>query len=101
MARTKLTRWEQETVINYNNEEKIATVYTSDPVVIRKLDKFVSKYPEDYKCIKTQEVAEDQESKTYEIASKKLISFRAPVHMTDEQKAEAAARLAEYKANNE
>lgn len=101
MSKTKLTRWEQETIINYNNEEKTAIVYTSDPVIQRKLDKFVKKYPNDYKCTKVQEVAEDQFSKEYWLSSKKLISFRAPVVMTEEQKAKAAARLAAYKASTE
>lgn len=97
MSVTKLSRWEQETVINYNNEEKFATVFTSDPVVQRKLDKLVNKYPDEYQCIKITPIVEDQKSKTYRISSKKLISFRSPVHMTDEQKAKATERLAKYK----
>ncbi len=100
MAVTKLSRWEQETVINFNNEEKLATVYTADPVVQRKLDKYVEKYPNEYKCIKCVEVAEDQLAKTYEVSNKKLISFRAPVHMSDEQKKNAAERLANYRKNS-
>ena len=38
-------------------------------------------------------------SKTYEF-SKKLIMFRAPVHMTDEQKAKAIERLSKYNNKN-
>lgn len=75
-----LSRWEQETVVNYNNEEKTATVYTADPVVMRKLDKLVEKYPEDYFLIK-----EEKYSKTYKF-SKKLVQYRNPVHLTEEQK---------------
>ena len=43
-----LTRYEQETIVNYNNGDKLASVYTADPIVIRRLDKLVKKYPEDY-----------------------------------------------------
>ena len=73
-----LSRWEQETVVNYNNEEKTATVYTADPVVMRKLDKLVEKYPE----------------------------YRNPVHLTEEQKeinrrnlAKANAKIEQNKIN--
>ena len=44
----QLTRIEQETIINSNNAEKMAEIYTADPVMIRKLDKLVEKYPDAY-----------------------------------------------------
>ena len=34
-----LTKYEQETIINYNNEEKTASIFTYDKSLIRKLDK--------------------------------------------------------------
>ncbi len=90
---TALTRWEQETVVNYNNEERTCSVYTADPVVMRKLDALCEKYPEQYKCIKVTDI-----SKTYEF-DKKLISFRAPKILTEEQKAECRARLERIRKN--
>ena len=51
MAKISLSRYEMETHITWNAEEKIATVYTCDPVTIRKLDKLVSICPEVYRCI--------------------------------------------------
>ena len=83
----KLTRYEQETVVIYNAEEKLAEIYTADPVVIRKLDKMVEKYPDEYKVIK-----QDSISKTYS-CRKKLISFRPPVIMSEERKQELRERL--------
>ena len=78
----QLTRLEQETIVNANAEEKMAEVYTADPVMIRKLDKMVEKYPNQYKVIK-----EDDVSKTYQFP-KKLIRFGAPVTKvyTEEEK---------------
>ena len=96
MITTPLSRWAQETVVNYNNEEKIATVYTTDPIVIRKLDKLVEKYPNDYKCVKEEHLINTQYAKSYEF-SKKLIQFRNPVHLTEEQKEKCRQHLA--KAN--
>ena len=45
----KLTRYEQETVVNYNAGEKNATIYTRDRAVMRKLDRLVINFPEIYR----------------------------------------------------
>ena len=47
----KLSRYERETIINFNAEEPTATLYTRDPTVMRKLDQLVISFPEVYKCI--------------------------------------------------
>lgn len=88
-----LSRYEQETVINYNNEESFASVYTRDPVIIRKLDKLCDKYPDAYKL-----VCEDDISKTYEF-SKKLVRFGAPVTRiyTEEEKERLREQLKNIK----
>lgn len=83
----KLTRYEQETIINANAEDKTAVVYTADPVYMRKLDALVAKHPETYKVIKENDI-----SKTYEFP-KKLLQFRQPIVLTEEQKAIRAERL--------
>lgn len=41
-----LTKYEQETIINYNNEEKTASIFTYDKSLIRKLDKRLPEYPD-------------------------------------------------------
>ena len=65
MAIPSLTRYEQETIINYNNGDKMISLYTADPVVMKKLDKLVEKYPDAYKLVK-----QDSVSKTYEFSKK-------------------------------
>ena len=82
-----LLRCEQETIVNTDADTKMASVYTADPVYMRKLDKLVEKYPDTYKVVK-----EDELSKTYEFP-KKLLSFRPPRILTEEQRAECRARL--------
>lgn len=89
----KLTRYEQETVVNSNAEEDLATVYTADPVYIRKLDALVKKFPNIYKVIRETEI-----SKTYEFP-KKLLQFRSPKILTEEQKAACRARLEAVRKN--
>ena len=46
-----LSKYEQETVINFNAGEQIATVYTRDKAVMRKFDALVIAFPEVYKLV--------------------------------------------------
>ncbi len=67
-----LSNYEKETTISFNEEEKIAQVYTCKKSLQNKLDAFCISFPEDYWIINS-----DLDSKTYQI-NKKLISFRSP-----------------------
>ena len=75
----KLSRYEQETIVNYNAGEQTATVYTRDKAVMRKLDTFVADFPDTYKLIEQDEV-----SKTYSFP-KSYISYRKPRAVSTEQ----------------
>ena len=83
----KLSRYEQETTINYNAGEQTATVYTRDKVVIRKLDTLVANYPDTYKLIKQDEI-----SKTYSFP-KSYIGYSKPRKLTEEQRKQAQERM--------
>lgn len=72
MSKYKLSNYERETNINFNEDEKVATVYTCKPSLIKKMDNFCEKYPADYELI-----FEDEQSKTYQI-NKKFVSIRGP-----------------------
>ena len=54
----KLSRYEQETVVNYNAGEQTATLYTRDKAVMRKLDTLVTDFPDTYKPTAQDEVSE-------------------------------------------
>ena len=43
------TRAEMETSIIWDDEEKIAHIYTASPITMRKLDKLVELHPEEYR----------------------------------------------------
>lgn len=45
------TRAEMETTIVFDAEEKIAHIYTADPVYIRRLDKLAAEHPDTYRMI--------------------------------------------------
>ena len=68
----KLTRYEQETIVNFNAEEPDAIVYTRDKVVMRKLDALVNEFPEVYKCLKVTDI-----DKTYSMP-KQYVKYRKP-----------------------
>ena len=79
----KLSRYEQETIINYNAEEQTATVYTRDKTVMRKLDKLVSDFPDTYKLIDQTNI-----DKTYSMP-KSHVNYRKPRNISDEQRERA------------
>ena len=80
---TPLTKYEMETIINYNAGEQTATVYTRDKAVMRKLDKLVADFPDTYKLI-------DQTSidKTYSMP-KSYVSYRKPRNISAEKREQA------------
>jgi len=84
MSRSRL---EQETIILFNEAEDVAEVYTHKKSWIKKLDQMCKEFPNQV-WLKLF----DDYSKTYYV-SKKLISVRKPIVLTDKQKKERAKRI--------
>lgn len=80
---TPLTRYEQETIINFNAGEQTATVYTRDKAVMRKLDKLVADFPEVYKRTGQTDI-----DKTYSMP-KSYVSYRKPRVISEVQRERA------------
>ena len=83
----KLTRYEQETIVNFNAEEPDAIVYARDKAVMRQLDALVTEYPDIFKCIGETDI-----DKTYEM-SKSVVTYRKPRRLTEVQREAARTRL--------
>ena len=79
----KITRYEQETIINFNAEEKTATLYTRDPAVMRKVDALVIEYPDTFKCIGETDI-----DKTYEMP-KSAVTYRKPRRISEAKREQA------------
>lgn len=77
----KLTKEEIETNINFCSADKDATIYTCSPVMIRRMDKLLEKFPQDVKLI-----AEDKYSKTYTVPKGWVMKIRPPRQLSEEQK---------------
>ena len=83
----KLTRYEEETIINFNAGDQTATLYTRDPAVMRKVDALVTEYPDIFKCIGETDI-----DKTYEMP-KAVVTYRKPRRITKEQRSAAKKRI--------
>ena len=77
---SKLSKYEQETIINFNVAESDAVVFTRDKAVIRKLDSLVNEFPEVYKCIGETDI-----DKTYSMP-KQYVSYRKPRKISAERR---------------
>lgn len=73
----KLTRYEQETIINFNATDKTAELYTRDPAIIRQFDSLVTEYPDTFKC-----VGETDINKTY-VMRKTAITYCKPRRISE------------------
>lgn len=81
----QLTKYEQETIINFNEDESTAELYTCSPIMMRKLDKLVEANPEVYR-IKSEDFSYGELiSKTY-IFPKGLITLRKPTVLSEDKK---------------
>ena len=76
----KLSKYEQETIIDFNVAESDAVVFTRDKAVIRKLAVLVTNFPEVYKCIGETDI-----DKTYSM-QKQYVSYRKPRRISEELK---------------
>ena len=85
----KLTRYEQEIIVNYNVGEQTDTVYTRDKALMRKLDTLVSGFPDTYKL-----TGQDELSKTYSFP-KSYVSYRKPRAIGTEQRERARQMMIE------
>ena len=85
--RYTLTRAERETVIRFDAEERIAHIYTADPVYMRRLDKLTEEDPNTYRCVEVDPLGY---FKKYEAPADR-IAFRKGT--TDEQRKAARRRM--------
>lgn len=84
-----LSRYETETIINFNDEESEARIYTCNRALIKKFDDLCRRFPKTYHIYR-----QDEYSKTY-VFPKTLVSFRTVREkkvLTPEEKEAAKAR---------
>ena len=82
----KLIREEMETTINFDRSSTTAEIYTSDPAMMRKLDK-LTPY--------VQAVKQDEYGKWYE-CPKSMIKVQKPRLLSEEKRQELAERMRKH-----
>ena len=90
-----LSNYEKETVINYNNEESTAQVFTYHRALQNKLNKLVGVNPDILVLRRGDEWTEYIVPKTWI-----KVSLPRQVNYTDEQRAAMAERLAAARSKN-
>ena len=101
------SRSEQETSIVWDEEQKVARIYTASPISMRKLDKLCTLCPDAYKQTWTETDKSGRVTAAkYEVTAK-FVKFAKPVIRTEEQIQAAkergkanAERLARYRAEH-
>lgn len=83
-----LSKYEMETIYNYNQEEPLASCYTVDKVLIRRLDELARKHKE------ITVLRADEGIREYTFP-KKWLKVRAPKELSDEQRESMAKRARE------
>lgn len=92
----KLSRYEQETIITYNEEEKTAGVYTHNKALLRRLDKLAQERPDECRL---EKVRPDGRAADYIIpkAWVRIYPPRVSAPLTEEQKQRRREQLAKLK----
>lgn len=75
----RISREEQETIINFNAKDKMATVYTRDPIFMKQMDRLVREYPDTFQCKSISEV-----DRVYEVPATS-VTFRKPRKLSVER----------------
>lgn len=52
MSVNRLTRAEMETIVRWDAETKQASVYTCDPIELRKLERLAAQFPDEYRLVR-------------------------------------------------
>lgn len=85
----KLTRYEQETIINFNEGEETMSVYTHNRALRRKLEQLAQDRPEECRLYR---VTHWNEAVEYYVP-KSWVHIYPPRQISEEQRAAMAARL--------
>lgn len=95
-----LSRYEQEVVINFNAEDDEATLYSANPVWIRKMDKLVEQNPDQFKMYRQEKLRGEVVSKAYKFP-KEFITIRSKKRsgsLNAEQRKAASERMKQLHA---
>ena len=91
------SRGEQETSIVWDEEEKVARIYTASPVSMRKLDRLCEAYPAEYKRTWTEADGEGRVTAARYETGCKRVKFGKPASEAMKARGRLIAGLAAQK----
>ena len=91
----KLSLYEQETIILYNQAEATAEVYTHDPRLLEKLRRLAEKYPD--QIVKKDRQTFTVPKRCVSVREKRCVSVREPYSAERRKAASERAKAAGYK----
>ena len=92
------TRAEQETSITWDEDEKLARIYTASPISMRKLDKLCAEYPADYQRTWVEDDQDGRITAAKYIVHSRFIRFGKPASQQQIERGRMmAAMMAERK----
>lgn len=90
-------RCEQETSIVWDEEEKVARIYTCSPVSMRKLDRLCEQYPEEYVKVWEETDADGRVTAARYQTECKMVRFKKPASEAMKARGRLIAGLAAKK----
>lgn len=95
------SRMEQETSIVWDDEEKVARIYTASPVSMRKLDRLCEGFPEEYRRVWEERDAEGRVTAAKYETGCKRIRFAKPASEARIEQGRLIAAMAAQKRKAE
>lgn len=95
------SRMEHETSVVWDEEEKVARIYTASPVSMRKLDGLCARFPEVYGKVWEEKDADGRVTAAKYEVYKGYIRFGKPREVSDAQREAARERFAKYRAEKQ
>ena len=91
------TRQEQETSIVWDDEEKVARIYTASPVSMRKLDRLCEQYPGEYLKVWEEKDADGRVTAAKYQTGCKRVKFARPASEARIEQGRRIAQMAKEK----
>lgn len=95
------SRMEQETSIVWDEEEKVARIYTASPVSMRRLDKLCEDYPAEYQRVWVETDQDGRVTAARYQTGCKMVRFKKPASEAMKARGRLIAGLAAEKRRTE
>ena len=97
----RYSRTERETSIVWDEEERIANIYTASQITMRKLNRLCEAYPQEYQRIRVEKDADGTITAAKYTTACKYVRFGKPASEAQKERGRQIAALAAEKRKEE